>query len=266
MAGMATSERTRSVKADPQGVAAVELAHAAAVDTGGVMGVGEHLGHRAEADRVVTHLFACPHPGYRGWQWSVTCVRAARAKVPTVNEVVLLPGEDALVAPDWVPWAERIQPKDVGPGVLMPTPDDDPRLVPGYADTDQPADADPAEMSQVRAVVAELGLGRARVLSPEGRDDAAERWLDSDGGPDNSMTKQAPGSCVDCGYFVRLSGSLGTHFGACTNAYSSSDGSVVSIDHGCGAHSDVVAEKQENELPRPVWDTISWEESGSLFD
>lgn len=266
MAGMATSQRTRSVKADPQGVAAVELAQAAAVETAGVMGVGEHLGHRAEADRVVTHRFACPHPGYRGWHWSVTLVRAARAKTPTVNEVVLLPGEDALESPEWVPWADRIQPKDVGPGVLMPTPDDDPRLVPGYADTDQPADADPAEMSQVRAVVTELGLGRRRVLSPEGFDGAAERWQHADGGPDNPTTKQAPGHCIDCGYLVRLSGRLGSHFGVCANGYSASDGSVVTVDHGCGAHSDVVAEKRETELPRPVWDTVSWEEGDSLFD
>lgn len=230
------------------------------------MGVGDHLGHRAEADRVVTHLFDCPHPGYRGWQWSVTLVRAARAKAPTVNEVVLLPGDESLVAPAWLPWAERIQPKDVGPGVVFPTPDDDPRLVPGYTDTDQPADADPAEMSQVRSVVTELGLGRERVLSPEGRDLAAERWLNSDGGADNPMTRQAAGACVDCGYFIRLSGHLGTHFGVCANAYSASDGEVVTVDHGCGAHSDLVAEQQAKELPRPVWDTISWEESDSLFD
>ena len=59
-------------------------------------GSGEHLGVLAEADRVVHHLFACPHPGYRGWTWSVTLVRAARAKMPTVNEVVLLPGPESL--------------------------------------------------------------------------------------------------------------------------------------------------------------------------
>ena len=40
---------------------------------------------------------------------------------------------------------QRIQPGDIGPGMLMATPDNDPRLEPGFAATDLPADADPAE-------------------------------------------------------------------------------------------------------------------------
>jgi hypothetical protein len=35
-----------------------------------------------------------------------------------------------------------------------------------------------------------------------------------------------------------LAGSLGRVFGVCTNEWSSSDGAVVSYDHGCGAHSE----------------------------
>ena len=69
----------------------------------------------------MTHSFACPHPGYRGWRWSVTVARAARSRVVTIDEVVLLPGEGALLASPWVPWAERIQPRDVTPGVLLPS-------------------------------------------------------------------------------------------------------------------------------------------------
>ena len=89
--------------------------------------------------------------------------------------------------------------------------------------------------------------------------------MDGEGGPDNAMTRQAPGSCVDCGYFVRLSGSLGVTFGVCANQFSPSDGSVVSFDHGCGAHSDVVEESRGVELANPVWDTISLDEF-ALFD
>ncbi|MFX4273667.1 DUF3027 domain-containing protein [Propionibacteriaceae bacterium Y1685] len=266
MAGMAATERARTPKADSVCLAAVDEARAAAVETAEDWGVGDHLGHRVEGDRVVSHFFACPHPGYKGWYWSVTVVRASRARNVTVNEVVLLPGSDALESPEWIPWADRIQPKDVGPGMLMPTPDDDPRLEPGYTGGESATDADPAEASQIRAVVAELGLGRERVLSPEGRDEAAQRWLDSDGGPRNEMTAQAPAHCATCGWFVRLGGSLGTLFGACANQYSPSDGSVVSIDHGCGGHSDVVDENKPAELPRPLWDTVSWDAEGSLFD
>jgi hypothetical protein len=263
---MVASPRGKSVKADPICAAAVDLARAAAEEEAGSVGVGEHLGVTAEADRVVFHRFGCPHPGYRGWSWSVTLVRAARAKTPTVSEVVLLPGDSALLPKAWVPWSERIQAGDATAGLLMPTPDDDPRLEPGYTGGEAAADRDPAEQSQLRVVVAELGLGRPRVLSAYGRDEAAERWLAGDPGPDNPLSKQAPGVCETCGFFVRLRGALGTLFGACTNMYSPSDASVVSVDHGCGAHSSVVPENKAEELPAPVWETIEWDEPVSIFD
>ena len=115
-------------------------------------------------------------------------------------------------------------------------------------------------------MVAELGLGRERVLSLEGRDEAAERWLAGDGGPDNQMTQQAPGVCETCGFFVRLQGQLGMLFGVCANAFSASEASVVSVDHGCGAHSKTVADDRAEELPAPVWETIEWDAPISLFD
>lgn len=257
---------TRTYKPDAICLAAVDLARAAAVESAGVMGVGEYLGAHADEERVLSHFFACTHPAYRGWRWSVTVARASRAKVVTLDEVVLLPGDSALLAQPWVPWAERIQPGDVTPGLLMPTPEDDPRLEPGYTGGEHAADSDPADASQVRLLVAELGLGRERVLTGVGRDEAGQRWLAGDGGPDNPMTKQAPGVCETCGFFVRLQGSMGVLFGACANAYSPSDGSVVSVDHGCGAHSSVPQEERAEELPAPAWETIEWDEPVSLFD
>ncbi len=259
------ARRPSRVKLDPACAEAVEPAREAALASSGTHAVGEHLGVVPEADRVATHLFACTHPGYRGWRWNVTVVRASRAKVVTVDEVALLPGEDALLAPRWVPWAERIRPEDVTAGKLMPTAPEDPRLEPGYTGGERAAGTDPAEASQIRAVVAELGLGRERVLSPYGRSEAAVRWLSGDGGPDNPMSRQAPGPCVACGYFVRLQGSLGEIFGVCANEMSPSDGRVVAVDHGCGAHSDVVPDDGAGDLPAPVWDTITLAE-GSLFD
>jgi Protein of unknown function (DUF3027) len=246
--------------------AAVDLARAAAEETAGVIGVGDHLGAQAEDTRVVSHFFACPHPGYQGWCWSVTVARAARARAVTVDEVVLLPGEGALQAKTWVPWAERIQPGDVTPGVLLPSTDDDPRLEPGYTGGENAASAEPAEMSLVRTVVTELGLGRERVLSAEGRDEAADRWLAGEGGPNNLLSRLAPDVCETCGFFVRLRGGLGTLFGICANAFSVSDGTVVSVDHGCGAHSNAKPDEQIDELPPPIWDTIEWETPISLFD
>lgn len=254
----------RAPKPDQACVDAVDLAREYAVEQAGPLGVGEHLGCQIEGDRVVTHLFACDHPGYRGWHWSVTVVRASRAKTVTVNEAALLPGEEALLPPNWVPWTERLADGDLEPGVLQPTPDNDPRLEPGYTGGEDAADADPAEASQIRAVVAELGLGRERVLSPEGRDEAIVRWRRGPGGPNNEMTDDAPAPCETCGYFIRLSGSLGAVAGVCANRYSPQDGSVVTVDHGCGGHSDVVAEHREAEHSEPIWDTVSID--ATLFD
>jgi Protein of unknown function (DUF3027) len=255
-----------TTKPDAACLAAVDLARAAAEETAGVIGVGEYLGPQAEDTRVVSHFFACPHPGYRGWRWSVTVVRAARARVVTINEVVLLPGEGALQAKPWVPWAERIQARDVTPGILLPSSSDDPRLEPGYTGGEDAANPVPAEMSLIRSVVAELGLGRERVLSAEGRDEAAQRWLTGQGGPDNLLSRLAPDACETCGFFVRLQGSLGTLFGVCANAFSVSEGTVVSVDHGCGAHSNVLPDEPADGPPPPIWDTIEWDASISLFD
>jgi hypothetical protein len=243
---------------------AVDLAREAAVQAAGVLEVGAHLGVRADDVRVATHRFSCEHPGYPGWQWSVTVARASRARVVTVSEATLIPGEGALLAPAWVPWADRIGPRDLTPGVLAPTPADDVRLEPGYTGGEAAADTDPAEASQTRAVVAELGLGRERVLSAAGRDAAVERWLESAGGPDNAMTQQAPALCETCGFFVTISGTIGRVFGVCTNELSVSDGAVVSRDHGCGGHSDVAEPSKGVDLSLPVWDTISVDEG--LFD
>lgn len=74
--------------------------------------VGRHVGARSEGMRCVTHLFESTKPGYRGWVWFATLARVSRGKVSTVNEVGLLPSGDAVLAPAWLPWAERVRPED----------------------------------------------------------------------------------------------------------------------------------------------------------
>ena len=75
------------------------------------IGLVHHV--RAEEERLSTHLFECTLPGYRGWFWFATLSRAPRSRVATICEVGLLPGDDALIAPDWVPWADRVRPEDL---------------------------------------------------------------------------------------------------------------------------------------------------------
>ena len=182
---------TATPYADPAALAAVEEARAALVADLGrdAHDVGDHLGHLVEADGVVTHLFACTRKGYVGWRWSVTVAHVEGGPV-TVDELVLIPGEEAIVAPAWVPYRERIKPGDLGPGDLLPVGDDDARLVPTYSFGDDPLDAD--AKAQVRQVAQDLGLGRSRTLSPEGYDLAAERWYDGVGGPQAPIAQAAP--------------------------------------------------------------------------
>lgn len=248
---------TKAVKRDAALVAAVEVASAALAEEVGPDGFGAHLGAEAEAERVVTHFFAATHAGYTGWRWAVTLTRAPRLKSVTVNEVVLLPGDEALVAPTWVPWKERLGKGDLGPGDLLPVEENDTRLVPGYLVGDPPLD--PQTAREVREVVREVGLGREWVLSVEGRDQAAERWEASEKGPAAPIAVAAPAHCQTCGFMVRLAGPLASGFGVCANGSSPSDGEVVALTHGCGAHSDVRPEPsgQQQVAAEPILDTYT---------
>jgi len=235
---------------------AVAVARAAVLEEVGESEVGEHLGVVADGERVVTHLFASRRPGYDGWQWSVTVVRAYRQRTVTVDEVVLVPGADAIVAPGWVPYRDRLQPGDLSPGDLLPVEDDDARLVPTWSFGDDDLDDD--ARAQVRAVAADLGLGRVRTLSPEGRDMAAQRWWDGDGGPDSPLAQAAPQSCWSCGFLVRLAGPLAGTFGVCANGDANDDGKVVAVTHGCGAHSEVALAKKHEPVPLPEHVVDTW--------
>lgn len=254
----AVTSQTKPPKTDATLAAAVDTAREILVEAVGADAVGEHAGVQAEAERVVTHFFESRQAGYAGWHWAVTVVRAPRQKLVTVNEVVLLPGDSALVAPVWLPWKDRLGKDDLGPGDLVPVAEDDPRLVPGYLVGDEALDASAAR--EQRDVVREVGLGRERVLSVTGRDLAADRWYEGNNGPATPIAEAAPGRCAGCGFLVRLAGPLNTVFGVCANAASPSDGQAVSLDHGCGAHSDVRAEQSQHTpvAATPVFDTMSW--------
>ena len=247
-------------RTDAVAAAAVDEARAALLEEVDAADVGDHLGAEADGDRVVTHRFECRMAGYVGWHWAVTVARAARQKRVTVDEVVLLPGEEAIVAPEWVPYRERIKPGDLSPGDLLPVADDDPRLVPTYSFGDDPLDAD--DKAQVRTVAKDLGLGRIRTLSVEGRDLAAERWYAGPGGPEAALAKSAPEPCSTCGFLIRIAGPLSEAFGVCANGDANDDGRVVAFGHGCGAHSEVRLAKRHapQPLPEHVFDTVTLDE------
>ncbi len=231
------SDRSDALSADPdevrqQSVApvlaqSVAQARAAVADLGEGE-AGEYVTTVREDDASASHYFVADIPGYRGWQWVVVMAAAPGAVEATVSEIALLPGVDALVAPQWTPWDERVRPGDLGPGDLLPPPSDDPRLVPGYV-----ANGDP----EIDEVAWEVGLGRRQVMSREGREQAAQRWHDGEHGPGSGMAKSAPGTCDSCGFYLPLAGSLHHEFGVCGNEMAA-DGMVVHAHYGCGAHSD----------------------------
>ncbi len=254
--------RTRTREPDQACAEAVDLARDAVIAVVGAASVGEHLGVQAEGERIVTHLFDCTDPAYTGWRWAVTVVRAPRAKAVTVSETVLLPGSGALLAPDWVPWHDRVRPGDLGVGDLMPAAPDDDRLVPLVVleGDDAVTDWYPGAEDEGPAEPAELpSPGRSRVLSVAGREDASERWHSSEHGPWTPLAHAAPAHCISCGFFVPLSGELGRLFGACANAYAPDDGRVVSADHGCGAHSEAMADAVAARAVAPVIDEFGYD-------
>lgn len=287
--------------------------------------VGDVVNAIELGDNVTDFRLAADVRGYEGWQWSVTLYHDAEVGTWTVNESSLVPTDDALVPPAWVPWKDRLEPTDLAPTDSIGTDPDDPRLEGGFRKTEPVAgatagedgtsaetaeqaekstetaeQAEPAEpvaektqdsaenaenaesadssetaestevtestetaetqetavteateetaeaakaeaqAQQTDEIVEEFALSRRHVLSPKGRAQVAKRWYEGPRGPKALSTKTADGNlCSTCGFFVPLKGELNLMFGVCANKWSPDDGRVVSVDHGCGEHSEI---------------------------
>ncbi|MCI1262899.1 MAG: DUF3027 domain-containing protein [Tetrasphaera jenkinsii] len=242
-----------AIKDDPALLGSEAVARTALEEVGEAGTIGDHLGAVMEAERVATHYFVCTSAAYPGWNWSVTVARVPRGKTVTVCESALVPGEGALLPPVWVPYVDRLAPGDIGPGDVTPYVADDPLLEQGFEAT---GNEDVDMMAQW-----ELGLGRVRVLSAEGREAAAQRWYAGEHGPSAPVAAKAPASCSSCGFYVPMAGVLRSMFGVCANAWSPSDGTVVSLDHGCGAHSEVdMVLPDPEKVPTPIVDDLALEQ------
>lgn len=249
-------------------------------------------------DGVTDFRFATEYRGYEGWQWSVTLFHDEELDRWTVNESSLVPTDQALRPPEWVPWKDRLEPTDLSVTDSIGTDPDDPRLEEGFRrtgavgeqaqpedgaddaaavpasdegtsseDMPTPPDAESGEgsdseaaataQSDVDDAVEEFDLSRRHVMSPLGRSQTAKRWYEGPRGPKSLSTKTAGGhTCATCGFFVPLKGELNLLFGVCANKWSPDDGRVVSLDHGCGEHSEI-------EPPEP---THLWVQSKPAFD
>ncbi|MBP7835393.1 MAG: DUF3027 domain-containing protein [Rhodoluna sp.] len=70
--------------------------------------VGNFIEVIEEGEGLATYLFENNQKGYVGWRWSITIFQLDKSSPVTVSELLLMPGPDSLVAPDWVPWSERL--------------------------------------------------------------------------------------------------------------------------------------------------------------
>jgi len=243
-----------AVVLDAIAAAAIELAREAAETDAPEGTVGGHLAVVADAEGVVSHQFECLSSAYPGWRWSVTLMRSTDAQELTIAEVLLMPGPESLVAPAWVPWADRVIPGDLGVGDVLPHKLADAALVPGYTNLDDLEGV--SSQSPLHPSQWELGLGRARVLSADALLEAANRWAEGDRGSQSAMAISAPGACSSCGYLVTIGGPLGQAFGLCAQELSPADGQVVALDFGCGAHSEATAIEPEPEEVRVDLDLV----------
>ncbi len=85
----------------------IELARAGLLEITDAKSVGDAFARVDEVDGVVSVLFHCTLDGYPGWHWTVS-LGTVEGEAPTVLEAELQPGEGALLAPDWVPWTDRL--------------------------------------------------------------------------------------------------------------------------------------------------------------
>ncbi len=248
---------------DPQAIAKAVALEVADEDNQ----VGDFVEAIDLGDDVTDFRFETRVRGYEGWQWSVTLYHDVELDHWTVNESSLVPTDKALRPPAWIPWKDRLEPTDLAVTDSIGTEPDDPRLEEGFRATDagEGAPAETPEMSEtsetskedVEDAVEEFELSRRHVLTPLGRAQTAKRWYEGPRGPKSLSTKTADGNpCSTCGFFIPLKGELNLLFGVCANKWSPDDGRVVSVDHGCGEHSEI-------EPPEP---SHLWVQSKPAFD
>jgi hypothetical protein len=94
--------------ADPVLLAAVDQARAALEEITSAASIGELSGSIVHGEHVLSLLFASRLAGYPDWNWTVTLARIDESSAPAVLETELMPSDDSLVAPDWIPWSERL--------------------------------------------------------------------------------------------------------------------------------------------------------------
>jgi hypothetical protein len=85
----------------------IEIARQALLEITPKATIGSLLSDNPTGEGVATLRFEARMSGYPGWEWNVSLAEV-EGEEPTVLEAELVPGNGALLAPDWVPWADRM--------------------------------------------------------------------------------------------------------------------------------------------------------------
>ncbi|MFB3979800.1 DUF3027 domain-containing protein [Microbacterium proteolyticum] len=150
--------------------------------------VGPAAGHIVEDDGVVSLRFHTPLPGYPGWHWTVSVAVVEDAE-PTVLEAELLPGDGALLAPDWVPWAKRLAEYQAAQLAAAEDESDDDidDDLDGDDESDEDADDDDEDDEpKARLHAGDLDGVDIDELDEDSGDDDADSYSDEDSGDDDS--------------------------------------------------------------------------------
>lgn len=107
---------------DPRAAPVIALARAALEQIAPAGQLGAFSDIVAEDGEVFAVRFRAAVPGYPEWLWSASLVQLPGLE-PSVLEVGLLPGPGALLAPAWVPWAERLAEYEAGRSAEEPPAD-----------------------------------------------------------------------------------------------------------------------------------------------
>ena len=214
----------------------VEIAREAAVQTAeDPQAVGDFLRREDLGDGVYDFRFDSGLKGYEHWEWAVTLYHDAELGEWTVNEAALLPTKRSLVAPQWVPFRDRLPRR--ARGSRDSQEDDGQETEPGIAEAEAGQEMrdrdgnllDPADSDEdVAEAINRFYLLRRRVPSPKGLQDTAQRWDDG-----RSHSSRGDSDCVRDAFVVPLEGILGRMYGVCTNRHCRYDGKVVPLDHTC---------------------------------
>ncbi|WP_313812046.1 DUF3027 domain-containing protein [Glutamicibacter sp.] len=164
---MARKPKMDTILADAVDAARQSLANIAADAE-----IGEYLGATAEGERLVTHRFISHKKGYQGWTWFATLARVPRAKAKdlTVCEVGIIAGEGSLLAPAWVPWAERLAKEEIEAAEAAQSAkdvtDDEPQDPEQGEDAQKQSEAAPSE-SVAAQIDAETEQGEAETATED---------------------------------------------------------------------------------------------------